>query len=96
MDCQMPVMDGYAATEQIRKRERPGERIPIIAMTAHAMEGDRERCIAAGMDDYLTKPVNRQELLSVLHRWISRSGRERTGAATEAERSRPLPTPMTP
>ncbi len=73
MDCQMPNLDGYAATAAIRAREQeqPGaRRIPVIALTANAMEGDRERCLAAGMDDYLTKPLRSAELYAVLQRWL--------------------------
>jgi two-component system, sensor histidine kinase len=73
MDCQMPVMDGYAATEAIRTWEKTTgrERVPIIAMTANAMAGDRERCIAAGMDDYLTKPFKRDALGAMLAQWLT-------------------------
>ena len=71
MDCQMPTMDGFQATRAIRACEGAGRRIPIIAMTAHAMPGDRERCIAVGMDDYLAKPVRSEALRTVLARWSS-------------------------
>jgi CheY-like chemotaxis protein len=70
MDVQMPGVDGFSATKAIRKAEiRSGRHIPIIAMTANAMEGDREMCLAAGMDDYVSKPVTRDKLAEVLERW---------------------------
>ena len=70
MDVQMPEMDGLAATQEIRQHPNPEKRPVILAMTAHAMQGDRERCIDAGMDDYLSKPVRPQELLAKLMEWL--------------------------
>jgi HPt (histidine-containing phosphotransfer) domain-containing protein len=70
MDCQMPDLDGFAATVAIRERETAGQHIPIIAMTAAAMEGDRELCIEAGMDDYITKPVRADAIEEALGRWL--------------------------
>jgi CheY-like chemotaxis protein len=72
MDCQMPVLDGYDAAREIRRREDAEHRahVPIVAMTASAMEGDRERCLAAGMDDYIPKPVDSDKLDQLLRRWL--------------------------
>ncbi len=87
MDVQMPELDGLEATAAIRAREREegaGEHLPIIAMTAHAMKGDRERCLAAGMDAYVSKPLRPGELYDVLDRIATAGGAGRDGAADTA------------
>jgi len=69
MDCGMPEMDGYSATRAIRGQQSNGTRVPIIALTAHAISGTREECLAAGMDDYIAKPVTPEALEQMLLRW---------------------------
>ena len=97
MDCQMPVLDGYAATRRWRELEAQradAGRLPIVAMTANAMAGDRQRCLDAGMDDYLAKPVSREQLESCLHRWLpDRMNFVLRNAALVTPAELPLPTP---
>jgi CheY-like chemotaxis protein len=82
MDCQMPVMDGYEATRRLRQQERgSGHRTVVIAITANAMQEDRERCLQAGMDDYLSKPVLKEDLERVLNHWSQRIAPSAAGAA---------------
>jgi signal transduction histidine kinase/DNA-binding NarL/FixJ family response regulator len=80
MDCQMPVMDGYEATENLRLM---GSRVPIIAMTANAAQGDRERCLAAGMNDYISKPISVHALEQALARWVGNAATVRQQASEE-------------
>jgi signal transduction histidine kinase/CheY-like chemotaxis protein/HPt (histidine-containing phosphotransfer) domain-containing protein len=94
MDCQMPVKDGYTATREWRGYESAQRlpRLPIIAMTANAMAGDRQRCLDAGMDDYLSKPVDKSVLEETLKRWLQRGALARRGAAmAPAPVAAPLP-----
>ncbi len=70
MDVQMPIMDGYEATYELRNKLSPKEHIPIIAMTAHAMKGDKEKCLLAGMDDYISKPIKPDDLYQLLEKWV--------------------------
>ena len=100
MDVMMPEMDGLEATRQIRRRQMSGEqknfqsRIIVVAMTAHAMQGDREKCIAAGMDDYLAKPVRPKDVRDMIEKWASKvavnSHRPRETAAAEPEADAPV------
>ncbi|MBJ6727796.1 response regulator [Geomesophilobacter sediminis] len=100
MDCMMPEMDGFTATRQIRDQEAGGERrIPIVALTANAIAGDRERCLDAGMDDYVTKPFELHHLRAVLDRWIPErrvTVAAEPGAAERAAEPAPVPVPDAP
>ena len=95
MDCQMPVLDGYQATAAIREREAGGStRLPVIALTANAMEGDRDRCMTVGMDDYLAKPYSLVQLKATISRWLGAHRADVEPArASESAPSEPVPAP---
>jgi CheY-like chemotaxis protein len=91
MDCQMPELDGYDATVEIRSREGTRKRVAIVAMTADAMAGSRERCLAAGMDDHITKPVKAESLFDALMKWVP--GRNPTGGSNRSTQEQGSHTP---
>ncbi len=89
MDVSMPVMDGYLATQKIREieAERRLPRTPIIGLTAHAMQGDRERCLDAGMDDYIAKPISSAKLTAMIETWIVRASARKAEIAASGARN---------
>jgi CheY-like chemotaxis protein/HPt (histidine-containing phosphotransfer) domain-containing protein len=87
MDCQMPEMDGFEATTEVRRREGEERRTPIIAMTANALKGDRERCLEAGMDDYISKPVKTEDLSALLHKWVRVAQTHKTPLANKTRQA---------
>jgi len=91
MDCQMPIMDGYTAVRILRQNEETScKRIPVIAMTANAMAGDREKCLRAGMDDYMSKPLNRALIEQTLRKWLPPGAKTR-GVPSLAKPAAPAP-----
>jgi CheY-like chemotaxis protein len=79
MDCHLPLLDGWEATRRWRRSEPPGTRLPIVALTANAVLGDRERCLEAGMDDYLAKPVEMEQLVAIVTQQLDRPVWQRAG-----------------
>ena len=90
IDCQMPVMDGYEAAREIRKLAGPKRRVAIVALTADAMQESRDRCLAAGMDDFIAKPVKPADFLRALERWLPHRAKDglSAGIATEVRQVR--------
>ena len=96
MDTMMPEMDGLTATKEIRKHAK-FKKLPIISLTAKAMKGDREKAIAAGASDYVTKPVDPEKLLSIMHIWLKRTGKASTKPKLEnVKPAGPTPEPTAP
>lgn len=97
MDCQMPIIDGFAATRILRQRENgSGLHLPVVALTANAMAGDRERCLAAGMDDYLPKPYSGETIMQILQRWLPAERRQAAANGEGSAEELALPLPLEP
>jgi len=96
MDIQMPQMDGFEATKAIREKEGKNSHTPIVAMTAHAMKGDREKCLEAGMDDYISKPVQPQEMFDLIKKWTKPADKQKSGKPKAAKKTEKAPTAKRP
>merc|ERR1719329_1241415 len=90
----MPVLDGFEATERIRARKGLNEKVAIIAVTANAMKGDRDKCMASGMDDYITKPVQRQKLHEMIAKWTGIEASASTASSPTARSVESAPSPV--
>jgi len=95
MDCQMPVMDGYEATRRLRSQER-FKALPVLAMTANAMAGDRERALAAGMNDHIAKPINVYNMFDIMAKWIAPSPSPEASAMADTEETVEVDIPVLP